>query len=346
MRSFRIAARTTCVANAISALAPLVALARGAWHPAIIAITEPTSAAWWPASVARTTSLATIAALSTVASLRALSATARRTTPRTVVTRESARLALSVSTASLAIATASFPVTAAPFAIPTALASWATEATSTATRIAEPAAKLSSRSTAFTVATTTFARTRRRPIVDAHREGASFDRGAVQLLDDGRGIGSVHFGDRVGIADLDLAHVRPWNSGLAGNRANEIACTDTVTLADAHEEPSEPVLSARCRTLAFGGTTLRAFRRALHGTLRFHTLRGGIFTALALDHSNRSSRDLESIEFGEQRLERDDFPGREPCLKLVADRGAKPLIARARLRGDLRDIERLDRASR
>ena len=139
------------------------------------------------------------------------------------------------------------------------------------------------------------------------------------------------------VANIDLTDVRARDSGLTRNCANEITRTNAIALTDAHEQSRESCLRARSRTFTFplSGTALGPLGRAFDWTLGFHALRRAGFTSLTLDDANSGSGDLETVKLSEQRLERYDLARRESRLKLVANRRAESLIARARLGGDL-----------
>jgi hypothetical protein len=136
----------------------------------------------------------------------------------------------------------------------------------------------------------------------------------------------------VGVTDLDLTDVIARNPRFARDRAYEIARTNSVALADAQEQPNEPVLSSR--GLPIGHARFRAFRRPLEWTFRFHTT-SALLAAATLDQPNCCSGDLQSVELSEQWFQRNDFSRGESGLKLRTDRCAQPLVARARFRGYL-----------
>jgi hypothetical protein len=323
MPSFSVAPRTTRISHAVRAFTPLLTLTRSARTASFVAITKSTTPR--PSGVAASRSFTTAASRPAPSALAALTKIASGAA-RTVVASESVLASLTIATTPFALTTARF--TARTIKAPTFAP--------TAARVSEAA-----RSPGWPprIAVATIARSRCWSIVDTYGERPPLDRRPIHLLDDGRDVSCVHFGNRVAVTDLDLTDVIAWNPRLARNRAYEIARTHAVALADAQEQPNEPVLAARGWPI--GDARFRAFGRPLEWTFCFHTT-SALLAAATLDQPNRRGGDLESVEFSKQWLQRDDFSRGESGLKLRPDRCAQTLVARARFRGDLGNIEWLD----
>jgi hypothetical protein len=131
----------------------------------------------------------------------------------------------------------------------------------------------------------------------------------------------------VAIADVELADAITRYASLACDGANEVSRSYTVPIAHAEKHSREvarpasgigasrprftAVITAVRRTLcrAIGWT----FRGSLNRPLRFDPFRGFV-VAISLQHTQRGGGDLETIELGEQRLERHHFARREARL--------------------------------
>jgi hypothetical protein len=191
----------------------------------------------------------------------------------------------------------------------------------------------------------------------------TFQSETVHLLDDGRCVSARDLGDSMAFANLELSDAIARDSRLARDGADQIARTDAVAFTNGEEHARKAGISARragCRTIARAGrpvtSTFRAPLRAALGAfdglldgaldrlLRLHSPRGRVVHALAFHEAQRGRGDLDTIELGQERLERHELSRRKSRLQLGPKRGAEPLVLRASLGGGARHIDRLDSA--
>jgi hypothetical protein len=137
----------------------------------------------------------------------------------------------------------------------------------------------------------------------AHDHSPALDHLAVHARDNTGGISFRDFDESVALLQVDLSDAISGNSAFAGDDPHDISDLHAVAGADRHEEArhSRRRTSAGSRSLAFSGARFcrRVWIRLDRAPLR----------PLALQQEKCGCSELSSVEFPEQRLERDYLAG-------------------------------------
>ena len=129
------------------------------------------------------------------------------------------------------------------------------------------------------------------------------------------------------IADVEFPNPIARDARLARDRPDQIPGPHPVAFADAHEDACELTGAAtRLGALRACVPPLVATVRGTLGGSRNRPFRFGassiLFAPLAFEDAQRGGRDLQPVELGQERFQRQHLAHREPALQLCANRGA------------------------